>query len=123
MDYSIFRDRFNYLFRSRGLSINSLAVELGMSAPTLSRYLSGKRAPETPYLLKISDYFQVSIDWLLGIDEGVKAFKDDIHEVAHLYSIASPEDRKVVHAVLDKYREAAGCTADDASNEVAPKEE
>ena len=60
MDYSIFRDRINYLFNGRGLSIRGLAADLGISTPTLSRYLSGDRAPDLPYLLRIADYFHVS---------------------------------------------------------------
>ena len=123
MDYAIFKDRLNYLFRRRGLSINSLAPELGMSAPTLSRYLSGKRAPDTPYLLAISDYFQISIDWLLGLEDGREAIKNDVNEIANLYSIASLDDRKIVHAVLDKYRGSTDITTNDTDSEVSPKEE
>ena len=48
MDYSIFKDRINYLFNGRGLSIRGLAADLGISTPTLSRYLSGDRAPDIP---------------------------------------------------------------------------
>ena len=59
MDYSIFKDRINYLFNGRGLSIRGLAADLGISTPTLSRYLSGDRAPDLPYLLRIADYFHV----------------------------------------------------------------
>ena len=110
MDYSIFKDRINCLFNGRGLSIRGLAADLGISTPTLSRYLSGDRAPDLPYLLLIADYFHVSIDWLLGIEDGREAIKDDMHEIAHLYSIASLDDRHIVHAVLDKYRGAADFT-------------
>lgn len=111
MNYSIFKERINYLFNRRGLSIRGLAADLGISAPTLSRYLSGDRAPDLPYLLIISDYFHVSIDWLLGIEDGREAIKDEMHEIAHLYSIASMDDRKIVHAVLDKYRAVANFTS------------
>ena len=33
-----------------------------------------------------------------------------MHEIAHLYSIASMDDRNIVHAVLDKYRAASDYT-------------
>lgn len=110
MDYSIFKDRINYLFNGRGLSIRGLAAELGISTPTLHRYLTGSHAPDLPYLLAISDYFHVSIDWLLGLEDGQQAIKDDMHEIAHLYSIATLDDRHIVHAVLDKYRGEADFT-------------
>lgn len=117
MDYSIFKDRINYLFNGRGLSIRGLAAELGISTPTLSRYLSGDHAPDLPYLLIISDYFRVSIDWLLGIEDGREAIKDDMHEIAHLYSIATLDDRHIVHAVLDKYRAAANFTTGETGED------
>lgn len=117
MDYSIFKDRINYLFNRRGLSIRALAADMGISTPTLSRYLSGERAPDLPYLIIISDYFRVSIDWLLGIEDGRQAIKDDMHEIAHLYSIATLDDRHIVHAVLDKYRAAADFTTKPDSEE------
>lgn len=122
MDYSIFKDRINYLFEGRGLGVNALAAELGMSAPTLSRYLSGQRAPETRYLLAISDYFKVSIDWLLGLEDGREAIKNDVSEIANLYSIASLDDRKIVHAVLDKYRKAPGFATSPSGDEASSKE-
>lgn len=111
MDYSVFRDRMNYLFEGRGLTRQALAAELGISTPSISRYLSGDRAPDLPYLLIIADYFHVSIDWLLGLEDGRQALNDEMHEIAHLYSIASVDDRKVVQAVLDKYRGASDYTA------------
>lgn len=117
MDYSIFKDRINYLFNGRGLSVRGLAAELGISTPTLSRYLSGSHAPDLPYLLIIADYFHVSIDWLLGIEDGREAIKDDMHEIAHLYSIATLDDRHIVHAVLDKYRAAADFKAEPDGKE------
>lgn len=104
MDYSIFRDRLQYLVSEKGLPNRVLSTQLGISAPTLSRYLSGDRKPELPYLLAISDYFNVSIDWLLGIEDGRERIKDEMHEIAHLFSISTPEDRTVVHAILDKYK-------------------
>jgi len=106
VDYSIFKDRINYLYRGRGLSIRGLAAELGISTPTLSRYLSGDHAPDLPYLLIISDYFHVSLDWLLGIEDGREDIDNDVREIANLYSIATLDDRHIVHAVLDKYRSA-----------------
>ena len=112
MDYSIFKERINYLFGSQAKSISGLAEDLGMAAATLSRYLSGNRAPDLQYLIRISDHFRVSIDWLIGIDDGREAMNDEIKEIGHLFSISSLEDRKIVHAVLDKYRAADG-TADN----------
>jgi hypothetical protein len=55
--------------------------------------------------MKLSQYFRVSIDWLIGFsDDKFEALPPDIRDLVSLYSIASPDDRRVVEAVLSKYR-------------------
>ena len=106
LDFTTFRQRLQHLIDSRGYTIGKLSDELKISVPSLSRYLSGARTPDLAYIVRMSDYFNVSIDWLLGIDHGVsESFSEDVAEVASLYSLASDADRKVVHAVLDRYRD------------------
>ncbi len=43
-----------------------LAMELNMSQNTISRYETGERQAGYAELIKIADYFDVSIDYLLG---------------------------------------------------------
>ena len=43
-----------------------LGMELGMSQNTISRYETGAREPSNDELIAIADYFDVSIDYLLG---------------------------------------------------------
>lgn len=107
LDFTTFRERFQALMESRGLNFNRLADELGVSLSTLSRYASGERKPDLAYIVKLSEYFSVSIDWLLGLDRDLsRQFPEDVCEIASLYSVASSDDRKVVHAVLDRYRKS-----------------
>lgn len=106
MDYTSFRDNLRALMDSRGFTINGLGAEIGVSAATISRYLSGKRAPDLPYVIKISTFFNVSIDWLLGINgDKFDVMPKEIQDVAYLYSVSTPDDRRVIQAVLSKYRE------------------
>ena len=107
MDYQIFRENLRQLVAGSGKTIQVLAAELSMSTPTLSRYLAGKRTPDLPYVVKISEYFNISIDWLLGLNgEKFDVMPPEIQEVALLYSIATKDDRRVVQAVLGQYKEA-----------------
>lgn len=107
MDYQIFRENLRQLVAGSGKTIQDLAAELSMSTPTLSRYLAGKRTPDLPYVVKISEYFNISIDWLLGLNgEKFDVMPPEIQEVALLYSVATKDDRRVVQAVLGKYKEA-----------------
>ena len=52
--------------RAVGISQLKLALDLNMSQNTISRYETGEREPGIAELIKIADYFNVSIDYLVG---------------------------------------------------------
>lgn len=105
MDFSIFKSRLRSLIESRGIYVSVLADELGISHPTLHRYMNGSRTPDLPYVVKIAEFFNVSIDWLLGLNgDKFDVLPADVQEVANLYSLASEDDRQVVRVVLSKYK-------------------
>ena len=43
-----------------------MAMDLHMSQNTISRYENGEREPGVAELIRIADYFHVSIDYLVG---------------------------------------------------------
>lgn len=49
-----------------GLTMKELADRIGCSESAISQYETGKRQPDYETLLKISDYFGVSVDDILG---------------------------------------------------------
>ena len=51
--------------KKRGYSQLKVAMDLNISREALSYYENGKRSPDVQMLLKISDYFNVSIDYLI----------------------------------------------------------
>ncbi len=90
---------------ARGLAVVDLGAETNMAPTTIHRYLSGGRTPDLPNLMRLADFFDVSLDWLLGISgERYNVMPPEIQDVADLYEVASPEDRRVIQAVLNKYR-------------------
>lgn len=106
MDYTIFREHLRQLLDARSLSMKALGEKLNVTPATLSRYLSGDRTPDLLYVVKIASYFNVSIDWLLGLNgDKYDIMPVEVQEIADLYQMASPQDRRVVQAVLDKYKE------------------
>ncbi len=58
--------RLKQLREQRNLTQLRLAMDLGMSQNTISRYETGTREADYATLIKIADYFDVSIDFLLG---------------------------------------------------------
>ncbi len=57
--------RLKYLREQRKISQIRLAMDLNMSQNSISRYETGAHQADYATLIKIADYFNVSIDYLL----------------------------------------------------------
>lgn len=51
------------------LKQNELAEKLFLDRTSISKYETGKQIPETPTLEKLANFFDVSVDYLLGKSE------------------------------------------------------
>ena len=58
--------RLKELRKSRKISQVKLAMDLNMNQNTISRYETGEREPGVTELILLADYFDVSIDYLVG---------------------------------------------------------
>ena len=57
------------LRKKGGLSQEQLAERLGVSRQAVSKWESGKAVPESDTLISISEYFNVSLDYLMKEDD------------------------------------------------------
>ena len=57
--------RLKEIRKNKGISQIKLAIDLNTSQNTISRYETGEREPGIAELIKIADYFNISIDYLL----------------------------------------------------------
>lgn len=64
--------RLKELRKKKGLSQLRLATDLNTTQNTISRYETGEREPGIDELIKIADYFNVSVDYLIGRVENPK---------------------------------------------------
>ena len=67
--------RLKELRKHRRVSQVKLALDLNMSQNSISRYETGEREPDFASLIKIADYFNVSIDYLLERTDNPKINK------------------------------------------------
>ncbi|MGM9680409.1 MAG: helix-turn-helix domain-containing protein [Eubacteriales bacterium] len=58
--------RLKFLRKSRHISQLKLALDLNMNQNSISRYENGIREADYHTLIQFADYFDVSIDYLLG---------------------------------------------------------
>lgn len=57
------------LRKASNLTMKQLGEIINVSESTISMYETGKREPDQKTLIKIANYFNVSIDFLLGIED------------------------------------------------------
>lgn len=58
--------RLREIRKQRGVSQLKLAMDLHTNQNTISRYETGEREPGIAELIKLADYFDISVDYLLG---------------------------------------------------------
>lgn len=75
VDYLLGRDegngmRIRELRKAKKVTMKELGNMIGVAESTMSLYETGKRKPDPETLSRLADYFNVSVDYLLGRDEG-----------------------------------------------------
>ncbi len=60
--------------KKKGYSQLKVAMDLTISRESISYYESGKRSPDIEMLIKLSEYFNVSIDYLITGKEFTKKY-------------------------------------------------
>ena len=65
----IFVDRLNKLIDENKMSKYKLAQDIGVSKQAVFWWCSGVNEPKISYLKKIAEYFDVSCDYLLGLED------------------------------------------------------
>ena len=58
--------RLQELRKKKGITQLRLATELNTTQNTISRYETGEHEPGIAELIKLADYFNVSVDYLIG---------------------------------------------------------
>ncbi len=60
-----FGETLSNLRKAKGLSQEQLAAELGLTRQTISKWELNQSTPDLDYLLRLSDFFAVSTDFLI----------------------------------------------------------
>ena len=62
----LFSERLLLLRKSNGLTQKKLATEMNLSELAIQNYESQRRKPAFDVLIALADYFDVSLDYLVG---------------------------------------------------------
>ncbi len=97
-----FRYRITKLIREKGIRMIDMPHELGITRGTIARYLSGERTPDFQHLIALALYFNVSVDWLIGMDID-KSMSQQERNILAMYIKADNDDKEIVELILKKY--------------------
>lgn len=61
-----FNERLSFLRQEAGLSMDKLAEKVGLSKSSINMYERGEREPGINALISLSNFFNVSVDYLVG---------------------------------------------------------
>ena len=68
-------DRLNQIIAQKGLIASDIAKATEITPPVISRYLSGKSGISAKNLIKLSQYLNVSADWLQNGSDAPESIK------------------------------------------------
>lgn len=64
-----FQNRLKELREEKGLSQSQLAKETNLTQAAISLWEDGLRVPTAPSIIVLAQYFKVSTDYLLGVED------------------------------------------------------
>ena len=82
-----FAQRLCGLMKRAGVGQDQLAEKIGLSQGTISRYVRGDTEPRLSDLRKLANFFEVSLEDLIGPPNGVLEFHD--HEPDLQYEVVT----------------------------------
>lgn len=105
--------RIKSLREKRGLIQDILAAELGITQQTLSKYENDVTVIKVDILMKLSKYFNVTTDYLLGMSDVKRDLTgqiklnetiDEYYDLVEVYKKLDKYDREIVWSMLEVVR-------------------
>lgn len=62
-------NRIKELREAKGVGQKEFAIDMGVAQPTVSNWETGQKEPSTKNAKRIAEYFNVSVDYLLGVSD------------------------------------------------------
>lgn len=100
------KNRIRQLREEKNMTQVRLSIELEVSQETISSYESGKHYPNVSNLIKLSQLFHASCDYILGISDVRHPYqKDDLKDDEQLllekYNVLESQKKALLHAYLE----------------------
>ncbi len=90
--------KINELRKERNVSQKELASYLNVSQAQISKYESGLNEPDISTLIKIADFFQISIDDLLEHNYAKTSYTSN--ELVKMIELCSPSEKLLIQNMI-----------------------
>ncbi len=87
----------------KGITAYKVAKETGISQGLMNEYKNGKRTPTAENLVKIANYLDCSIDFLLGRISTPLSEPDDEHRLIQAYRKLTDDGKKTILTTAELY--------------------
>lgn len=115
-----FSDRLKQLRNEKGVLQRELADYLNVSRVTITQYENGSRSPDDETKKKIAEYFNVSLDYLMGfsdirnpytidknldeVDEFLLELKEEMEKQGLEFDETSPQELIETYKLLKEFK-------------------
>lgn len=97
-DLEMFKERYNKLVNESGLSARALAKAIGVSPAMITQWKTTNKLPNLNSVVLLSMYFNVSVDWILGIEnENTRSNKPNIRNVAKITGLSESAVQRLAY--------------------------
>ena len=101
---AVFARRLKSILKSQGITQRDLSHRMNTTETTISRYVSGDRAPDIEAVVKLAQVLHVSTDTLIGAElSAAERPTADADILLNCYSRMTADDKRVLWALLDRY--------------------
>lgn len=87
-------EKLRELRKEKGISLKELGIAMGVAESTMSLYENGKRQPDYETLLKLAEYFNVTVDYLLRGNDNSERLPEELVILNRKARNMSPEKRQ-----------------------------
>ena len=102
----MFSERLKALRKEAGFTQKEMAQQFGISQQAYATWENGQKMPAKERLAKLANFFNVSIDYLLGNSDNKKSNEADLSMIETLYQRTSrnltEEEQKLLEEELKK---------------------
>ncbi len=101
---NLFYKRLRELRLINKMTLDELAVALGTTKTTLSRYENNKRTADSDFIITAANFFSVSSDYILGISNNPLNVEDLLTKSRIIVDDLSDNDISTINSIVEELR-------------------